>query len=83
MSQAKVDYHKEQKKNRNKIIKREKRIRRLEQIGAGVLGVLVVAWVGFSIYNYSGETVTTTELPTYTVNTDAIDTYMMNLVYDY
>ena len=44
MSQAKVDKYKEQKKNRDKIMKREKRERILAEV---IVCVVVVALIGF------------------------------------
>ncbi|MCC8046770.1 MAG: hypothetical protein LIP12_15015 [Clostridiales bacterium] len=81
MSQEKVDRYKEEKKNRAKIIKKEKRQWMLTKIGMGVVAVLVVAWVGFSVYNYTGtsDDTTTVDLPTYTVDTAALDDYLNTL----
>ena len=50
MSQAKVDKRKEEKKNRDKIMRKEKLSRAL----VALLGVVIVAaigvWIGFSVY---------------------------------
>lgn len=81
MSQAKVDRYKEEKRNREKIIKKQKREWMLTKIGLSLVGLVLVAWVGVSIY--SGVTSTDgidTEKPTYTVNTTAIDDFMSELV---
>ncbi|MCC8067548.1 MAG: hypothetical protein LIO94_10705 [Clostridiales bacterium] len=77
MSQEKVDRYKEQKKNRAKIIKKEKRQWMLTKAGMGLVAVLLVAWVGVSVYNYTGtsDDTSTVDLPTYTVNTTALDDY--------
>ncbi len=84
MSQEKVDRHKEEKKNRAKIIKKEKRQWTLMKVGGVLVAVLLVAWVGVSIYTFTGsqDDATTVELPTYTVNTDALDAYMMDLDFE-
>ncbi len=84
MSQEKVDRHKEEKKNRTKLMKRQKRQRRLMEGGAVLVAVLVVAWVGVSIYNYSdvSDTTAVVDLPTYEINTSALDDYLMNLDYE-
>ncbi|MCD7736313.1 MAG: hypothetical protein LUI07_05030 [Lachnospiraceae bacterium] len=80
MSQEKVDRYKEEKRNRAKIIRKEKRQWMLTKAGIGVVAVLLVAWVGISVYNYSDTSSTTTvDLPTYTVNTMALDDYMDGL----
>lgn len=51
MSQEKVDYRKEQKKNRKKILRKQRR----EHIALITGGILVAAvllgWVGYSAYN--------------------------------
>lgn len=54
MSQAKVDEYKKQKANREKIMKREKRILFLEKLLGVVVVAAVVFWIGFSIYRYGG-----------------------------
>ncbi|MCD8103477.1 MAG: hypothetical protein LUF35_00385 [Lachnospiraceae bacterium] len=81
MSQEKVDRYKEEKKNRAKIIKKEKRQWMLTKLAMGLVGVLVVVWVGFSVYNYTGtsDDTTTVDLPTYTVDTTALDDYLNTL----
>ncbi|MCD7956492.1 MAG: hypothetical protein LUG93_12255 [Lachnospiraceae bacterium] len=81
MSQEKVDRYKEEKKNRAKIIKKEKRQWMLTKLGMGLVAVLVVVWVGFSVYNYTGTSgdSTTVDLPTYTVDTAALDDYLNTL----
>ncbi len=76
MSQAKVDRYKEEKKNRAKIMKREKLENTLWKIGGSVLGLAIVAWIGFSGYqaiNGTNEDSTQTTMESYTVNTNAID----------
>ncbi|MCD8013533.1 MAG: hypothetical protein LUG99_10215 [Lachnospiraceae bacterium] len=83
MSQEKVDRYKEEKKNRAKIIKREKRQWMLTKVVGALVAVLVVAWVGFSVYNYSDTTDTATvELPSYTVDTTALDEYLETVSVD-
>jgi len=51
MSQKKVDLYKEEKANRSKIIKKEKRMRRIEQIAVSAIAILATGWVCFSVYN--------------------------------
>lgn len=50
MSQEKVDYYKEQKKNRKKIMKHEKRMFRLEITAVVVAVVALVSWFSVSVY---------------------------------
>ena len=51
MSQAKVDRYKEEKKNRAKIIKKEKRQLLAMKLGASVVAVALVAWFSVSVYH--------------------------------
>ena len=53
MSQAKVDAYKQQKKNRDKMMKREKRIMVRERLLVIVVAAAIVFWIGFSIYRYN------------------------------
>lgn len=55
MSQAKVDKYKEEKLNRQKIMKKEKRMHHLEMSAFAIVGVLVIGWIGFSIYGKAVE----------------------------
>lgn len=80
MSQAKVDRYKEQKKNRAQIIKKEKRQWMATKAGMSLVALVLVAWVGVSVYN--GITATddaAVEKPTYTVDTSALDDFMAEL----
>lgn len=49
MSQKKVDAYKEQKANRQKIMKKEKAILRLEKIAALLVCIIAVCWIGYSV----------------------------------
>lgn len=51
MSQAKVDQYKKDKVNRQKIIKKQKRMHRLEMAAITLVCVLFVGWIGFSVYD--------------------------------
>lgn len=51
MSQAKVDQYKKDKANRQKIIKKQKRMHRLEMAAIILVCVLFVGWIGFSVYD--------------------------------
>lgn len=51
MSQEKVDKYKEQKKNRKKIIAREKRVKLIWTIIGIVVGVGLIAFIVLSIIN--------------------------------
>lgn len=80
MSQEKVDRYKEQKKNRKKIIKREKREWAAVQAGLGLFALVLVGWTGVAVYQgVTATDDTTTELVTYEVDTTALDDYMAGL----
>ncbi len=49
MSQAKVDKYKKQKANRKEIMKKEKMQRRVRSTIAGVVCLVLVSWVGYSM----------------------------------
>ncbi|MGN1142323.1 MAG: hypothetical protein ACI4TF_14085 [Oliverpabstia sp.] len=51
MSQAKVDQYKKDKANRQKIIKKQKRMHRLEMAVITLVCVLFVGWIGYSVYD--------------------------------
>ncbi len=81
MSQAKVDRYKEEKRNRAKIMAREKRNRMITRVCGSLLAVVIVGWMGVSVYQTatgsgSSQTDTTTETEAYTVNTSAISDYL-------
>ena len=75
MSQAKVDKYKEQKKNRDKIMKREKRERILAEVIVCVVVVALIGWAGYSFYQNHKPTV----VNTYTVDGTALTDYMSEL----
>ena len=50
MSQAKVDNYKKSKANRQKIMKREKIMHRLEMVCIALVCVVFVGWIGYSVY---------------------------------
>lgn len=51
MSQVKVDKYKEEKANRQKIMKKQKRMHKLEMTAIALVAVLFVGWVGYSVYD--------------------------------
>lgn len=80
MSQAKVDRYKEEKRNRAKIIKKEKRQWMATKLGMYLVGLVLVAWIGVSVYNgVTTKDASEIEKPTYTVDTTALDDFMMDL----
>lgn len=81
MSQAKVDRYKEEKRNREKIIKKQKREWMLTKVGMSVVALVIVAWVGISVYQNvtAPDAADAADLPTYTVKTEALDDYLYDL----
>ena len=83
MSQAKVDKYKEEKRNRAKIIKKEKRQWMATKAGLSLVALVLVAWVSVSVYNgVTSPDSTDTNKPTYTVDTTAIDDFVDGLSED-
>ena len=80
MSQKKVDQYKEQKANRSEIMKKEKRTLMIEKIIGGVVTLLVVCWVLFSVYNkLTAVDESTQEVVTTAMDTTAIDDFVTGL----
>ncbi len=76
MSQAKVDAHKEEKKNRSKEMKKKKRNRVLTRIIVALAIVAVGVWIGFSGYRSYQDNQEDTAI---SVNTSAIRDYLSDL----
>lgn len=78
MSQKKVDAYKKEKANREQIIKKEKRILKLEKLIGLVIGIAAVCWVGFSVYSKvtEGEMVVQQDTE---LDTTALDSYVSGL----
>ena len=51
MSQAKVDKYKAEKANRKEIMKKEKRNKLITRIVGTVIGLALVGWIGYSVYD--------------------------------
>ena len=84
MSQAKVDRYKEEKKNRQAIMKKQKREWMLTKICGGVVAAAIVLWAGFSVYQTltakpEDSATQTVEVTDYTVNMDALEDYFNSL----
>ncbi len=80
MSQKKVDLHKEQKKNREKIARQRRRRHVLEGIVGVLIGIAVVGWLGFSIYQQAEESQAATVTET-SIDVTSLDDYI-NGLYD-
>lgn len=78
MSQKKVDAYKQEKANRDKLMKKEKRILFLEKLAALVVCFAAICWVGYSVYDKAvGQQ---EEVKTETVmDTSALDNYVSSL----
>lgn len=79
MSQEKVDRYKEYKANKQKIWKKEKRVRKLEYIAALVVAAALLGWFGFSVYQKvsdPGEQ----SAQVYTMDTTAVDEYLQGIM---
>lgn len=79
MSQEKVDRYKEEKRNREKIMKKEKRQWLAVKAGMSVVALALVAWIGASVYYAVTAPNPNAELPTYTVDTSSLDDFIENL----
>lgn len=81
MSQAKVDRYKEEKKNRKKIMAKEKRQWRLTQACLGLAAVAIVAWIGISAYQVikTPSAEEAAEVKEYTIDSTALDDYIDSL----
>lgn len=78
MSQAKVDRYKQEKANREQIMKKEKLVRRLEY-AAGILVVcLIIVWCGVSVYQKAEEK-RAAQVETAELDNTAISDYMSSL----
>ena len=78
MSQKKVDVYKKEKANREKLIKKEKRILMLEKLAGIAVCVVAVCWIGFSVYDKSQEDKETVGQKT-EMDTAALDEYLSSL----
>lgn len=81
MSQAKVDRYKEEKRNREKIMKKQKRDWMLIKTGLGVVAAVVIVWAGISVYNgFSSEEAA--ERQSYYVDVTAMEDYLSDMAAD-
>ena len=76
MSQAKVDRYKEEKKNRKKIMAKEKRMRIAGHIVGCLVAVGIIGWAGYSGYSaYEASK----PMETIYANLDSVTDYMSSL----
>ena len=76
MSQAKVDQYKKEKANRKETMAKEKRQKMLMKIGASVVLVVLVGWIGISTADFIYES---RPQETFYVQTTEIDNYLNSL----
>ncbi len=76
MSQEKVNKYKEEKANRKEIMKKEKARHLMRRCVVGVLGLVLVAWLGYSAYNVYQESQPKESIA---VNYDAITEYQQEI----
>lgn len=75
MSQEKVNRYKEEKANRAKILKKKKRQAFLAKLLVSVVGVVLVGWIGFSVY----KTAYKPPVNTYSMDITAINDFVSDL----
>lgn len=81
MSQKKVDAYKQEKANREKLIKREKRILMLEKLAALLVCLVAVCWIGYSVYSKATADQEVVKQET-VMDTSALDDYVSGLSAD-
>ncbi len=79
MSQAKIDQRKELKKNRKKIVQKEKRERFLAYCATGILCVAIAGWIGYSAYGVYEEAHANDPLPKVTADVSSVEDFIMDL----
>ena len=75
MSQEKVNQYKESKKNRKEAAKKAKQKSMITKVCLGVVGAVLVAWLGYSAV----VTIQNAEGPAVTVDTTAVTEYVNGL----
>ena len=85
MSQAKVDRYKEEKRNRQQIMAKEKRQWMITKIVGGVVALALVVWAGFSVVSTirgpkdQAADNTPVEVQEYTMDASALSDYISSL----
>ena len=76
MSQEKVNKYKEEKANRKTILKRHKRNRIIARVISSVIGLAIVGWIGYSIYDRAMTNIKTSQTE---VDLAAVNDYISGL----
>ena len=72
MSQEKVNRYKEEKANRKEILAKEKRKNTMVKIGAAVVALALVGWLGYSVYDMA----TRPDTSAVEIDASALDEYL-------
>ncbi|MBQ1802264.1 hypothetical protein [Lachnobacterium bovis] len=79
MSQAKVDLHKKEKRNRAKVVARNKLRKKLFLVCTTIIGIALIALIArVSIKNY----IDSRPAKSFTVNSESVDNYLSTLSVD-
>lgn len=77
MSQAKVDRYKQEKANRQQIMKKQRRLHRMEMTAIAVVCAVVVGWIGYSVYDKASNSEGAKE--TIVIDAGAVQDYISGL----
>ncbi|MEE1031313.1 MAG: hypothetical protein U0L12_04150 [Ruminococcus sp.] len=77
MSQVKVDKYKEEKANRQKIMKKQKLMHKVEMGLIALVAVVFIGWVGYSVYDKAQDKAA--ETATIEFDNTAVTDYINNL----
>ncbi len=75
MSQEKVNKYKEQKANRKEIMAKEKKQKNRMKLACGIVALVLVGWLGYSVYNSA----TRPDTSNVEINAAALDEYLGEL----
>lgn len=75
MSQEKVDRYKEEKRNRQKLMKKQKFQSAMFKVAGVLVAAVFVGWIGYSVYDGISSS-QAAESKTYSVDTTAVDEYL-------
>ena len=79
MSQAKIDHRRELKKNRKKILKKEKRERMLGYCVGILLVAAIAGWLGYSAYGLYEEAHANDPLPSISADISSVEDYLTEI----
>ncbi|MCI6420572.1 MAG: hypothetical protein PUH04_09040 [Firmicutes bacterium] len=79
MSQEKVDKYKKEKRNREKLQKREDRIMLGEKLGIAAVCILLAGWIGYSAYQLLTQPDENAQAVTTEMNVTSITDYLSSL----